>query len=89
MTKRKSTKGQTTIYQTLSIKLKIEHNIDPTKTERKLRGKGYLSSFASGTRRVTLATNPVINHELGKDRPLLTTTGTYTWTFVTQLLRNG
>jgi len=26
MTKRKSTKRQTTIYKTLSIKLKIEHN---------------------------------------------------------------
>jgi hypothetical protein len=40
MTKRKRTKGQTTIYKTLIIKLKIKHSADPTKTERELRCKG-------------------------------------------------
>jgi hypothetical protein len=40
MTKRQSTQEQTTIYKTLSIKLKIEHKVDPTKTDRELRCKG-------------------------------------------------
>ena len=42
-----------------------------------------------GTRRVTLVTYPVISHELGNDRIVLTTNGTYPWSFVTQILRNG
>ena len=46
MTKGKSTKGQTTIYKTLSIKLKIEHN-DPTKIERELRCKGKQSPLVA------------------------------------------
>jgi hypothetical protein len=47
------------------------------------------SCSTSGASHVTLATNPVINHELGKERAVLTTNGTYTWVFVTQILRNG
>jgi len=36
----------------------------------------------SGTRRVTLVTYPVINHERGKDRKVFTANGTYPWPFV-------
>jgi hypothetical protein len=41
------------------------------------------------SRRVNLVTNPVINHEWGKDREVLTTSGTYPWSFVTQIFHNG
>jgi hypothetical protein len=39
-----------------------------------------LNSF--DTRRVNLVTNPVISHEWGKDKEVLTTSGTYSWSFV-------
>jgi hypothetical protein len=41
-----------------------------------------------GTRRITLAINPVISHEWGKDVNVIITKGTYTWSFVTQIFRN-
>jgi hypothetical protein len=31
----------------------------------------------------------VINHERGKDRELLAISGTYPWSFVTQIFHNG
>jgi hypothetical protein len=34
-----------------------------------------------------LDTNPMISHEWEKDRVLITTNGTYLWSFVTQILR--
>jgi hypothetical protein len=34
-------------------------------------------------------TNSVISHERGKDREVLTTSGTYPWSFGTQLFRSG
>jgi hypothetical protein len=43
----------------------------------------------SDTRRVNLVTNPVISHELGKEREGLTTSGTYLWSFVTQIFHNS
>ena len=51
--------------------------------------KGKSSCSTSGTRRVDLVTNPVISHEWGKDREVITTSGTYTWSFVTQIFQNG
>jgi len=30
----------------------------------------------------------MISHEIGQDREVLTTSGTYPWSFVTQILRN-
>jgi hypothetical protein len=44
---------------------------------------------ASDTRRVNLVTNPVISHERGKDREVFTISGTYPWSFVTQIFHNG
>jgi hypothetical protein len=41
------------------------------------------------TRRVNLGTNPVISHERGNDRAVLTTSGTYPWSFVTHIFHNG
>ena len=48
------------------------------------------SSFctACDTRRVTHVTNPVISHEGGKDRIVITTNVTYPLSFVTQVLGN-
>jgi hypothetical protein len=31
----------------------------------------------------------LINHERGKDREVLTTSGTYPWSFVTQVFHSG
>ena len=42
------------------------------------------SCSTSGTRRVTIVTNPVISHEWRKNREVLTTSGAYTWSFVTR-----
>jgi hypothetical protein len=46
------------------------------------------SCSTSDTRRVNLVTNPVISHELGKDWEVFTTSGTYPWSFVTQIFHN-
>jgi hypothetical protein len=43
----------------------------------------------SDTRRVNLVTNPVISHKRGKDREVLTTSGTYPCSFVTQIFYSG
>ena len=50
-------------------------------TGDELRCSGRVGTFCStsGTRGVNLVTNPVINHEWGKDRVVLTTSGTYPW----------
>jgi hypothetical protein len=48
------------------------------------------SCSISGTRRVTLVKTPVISHEWGKKDGIVTTTnGTYPWSSVTQIFRNG
>ena len=51
----------------------------PLKTGGELSCFGRVSSCCStiGTRRVNLITNPVISHQRGKDREVLTTSGTY------------
>jgi hypothetical protein len=42
--------------------------------------------YTSSTPRVNLVTNPVISHEWGNNMEVLTTSGTYPWPFVTQIL---
>jgi hypothetical protein len=54
---------------------------------RKLLGGVSSSCFTSDTRHVNLATNPVINHEWGKDREVLMTGGKYPWSFATQIFQ--
>ena len=63
----------------------------PLKIGGELRCSGRVSSSCStsDTRRVNLVTNPVICHELGKDREVFTISGTYPWSFVTQIFHNG
>jgi hypothetical protein len=52
-------------------------------------GRVSSSCSTSDTRRVNLVTNPVISHEWGKNREVLTKSGTYPWSFVTQIFHNG
>ena len=61
------------------------------RTGGELGYSGWVSSSCStsGTRRVNLFTNPVINHEWRKDREVLTTSGTYMWSFVTHIFHSG
>ena len=47
-----------------------------------------LYPYTTGIRRVNLATNQVISHEWGKES-VLTTNGTYPWSFVTQIFHSG
>jgi hypothetical protein len=63
----------------------------PLKTGGDLRCSGRVgsSSSTSGTRRVNLVTNLVISHERGKDRDVFTASGTYLWSFVTQIFHGG
>ena len=44
-------------------------------------GKVSSSCSTSGSRRVNLVTNPVISHEWGKYREVLTTSGRYPWSY--------
>ena len=63
----------------------------PLKTGGELRCSGRISSpcSTSDTHRVNLVTNPVISHERGKDQEMFTTSGTYPWSFVTQIFHSG
>jgi hypothetical protein len=63
----------------------------PLKSLGELRCSGRVSSSCStnGTRCVNLVTNPVISREWGKDQEVLATSGTYPWSFLTQIFHNG
>ena len=52
-------------------------------------GRVGSSCSTSDTRRVNLVTNPVISPGRGKDREVLTTSGTYPWSYVTQIFHSG
>ena len=72
MAKRKKYKRTNNDLQNIHIKLKTggEH-----RCSERLRS---LCS-TSGTRHVYLVTNPEISRELGKEREVFTTSGTYSW----------
>jgi hypothetical protein len=55
----------------------MNHNLRKYLIKGELGCSGRVGSSTSGTRRVNLITNPVINHEWGKDREVFTTSGTY------------
>jgi hypothetical protein len=63
----------------------------PLSTGGELRCSGRISSSCStsDTRCVNLVTNPVISHEWEKDREVFTTSGTYPWSFMTQIFHSG
>jgi hypothetical protein len=60
-----------------------------TGDELECSGRESSSCSTSDTRRVNLVTNPVISHEWGKYREVFATSGTYPWSFVTQIFHNG
>ena len=62
----------------------------PLKTGGELMcsGRVSISCSTSDTHRVNLVTNPLISHERGKDREVFTTSGTYPWSFVTQIFHS-
>ena len=76
--------------QNITHKTKDRVTRTPLKTVCKFGCSGRISSSCStsGTRRVTLVTNLVISHERGKDRKVFTKSGTYPWSFVTQMFRS-
>jgi hypothetical protein len=49
-------------------------------------GRVSSSCSTSGTRRVNLVTNPEISPDWGEDLEVFMTSGTYLWSFVTQIL---
>jgi hypothetical protein len=69
---------------------KTKDRVTPLKTGGELRCSGRVGSSCStsDTLRVNLVTNPVISHERGKDRRVFTTSGTYSWSIVTQIFHN-
>jgi hypothetical protein len=58
-------------------------------SELRCFGRVNSSCSTSDTRRVNLVTNPMTSHERVKDREVLTTSGTYLWSFVTQISHNA
>jgi hypothetical protein len=62
----------------------------PLKTWGVLDCSGGVSSVCStsDTRRVNLVTSPVIIHERGEDWEVLTTNGTYPWSFLTYIFHS-
>ena len=77
--------------QNIHIKLKNRVIRTPLKHGDELRCFGRVNSSCSnsGTHRFILVKNPVICHEWEKDRDVLTTSGTYPWSFVIQIFHNG
>jgi hypothetical protein len=76
-----------------NIHIKLKNRVIRTQLKHgdELRCSGRVNSscFTSGTHRVILVKNPVICHEWEKDRDVLTTSGTYPWSFVIQIFHNG
>jgi hypothetical protein len=76
-----------------TYKAKDRHRVTwtPLKTGGELRCFVRVNSSCStsDTHRVNLVTNLVISHEQGKDQEVLATSGTYPWSFVTQIFHSG
>ena len=90
MAKKKKYKRTNKDLQNITHKTKDRVTRTPLKTGVELRYSGRVGSSCSTSdvRRVNLVTNPVISHEWGKGREVCTTSGTYPWSFVTQIFHN-
>ena len=90
MAKKKKYKRTNKDLQNITHKTKDRVTRTPLKTGVELRCSGRVGSSCSTSdvRRVNLVTNPVISHEWGKGREVCTTSGTYPWSFVTQIFQN-
>jgi hypothetical protein len=88
---KKKYKRTNNYLQNIHIKLKSS-NTNPTKNLGRTHVlSGWVSSSCSTSdnRRVNLITNLVISHVWGKNREVFTTSGTYPWSFGTQIFHNG
>jgi hypothetical protein len=74
-------------YTKHTHKTKDQITRTPLKTGGELRCSGRVSSSCSisSIHHVNLVTNPLISCEWGKDREVFATSGTYPWSFVTQI----
>ena len=90
MAKRKSTKDkQRSTKHIYKTKDRVTRTSLKTGDELMCPGRVRSSCSTSDTRRVNIVTKPVISHERGKDREVFTTSGTYPWSFVTQMFHSG
>jgi len=89
-TENKQKDKQVSTKHTHKTKDRRSSNTNPLRTGDELRCSGRVSSSCSTryTRRIILVTTPVIMHERGKDREVLTTSGRYPWSFVTPIFHN-
>ena len=81
--------NQRSTKHTYKTKDRVTRTALKTGGELRCSGRVGSSCSTSGTRRVNLVTNPVMNREWGKDREVFTTSGIYPWSFVTQIVHNG
>ena len=77
--------------QSIHMELKMDLHEPLQKPGDELMCSGMVSSSCSTTetRRVNQVTKFMISHEWGKDRKVLTTSGTYPWSSVTQIFHNS
>ena len=90
MAKRKSTQKdkQRSTKHTYNTKDRVTRISLKTGSELRCSRRVSSSCSTGDTRRVNLVTNPVISHEIGKDREVFIS-GTYPKSFVTQIFHNG
>ena len=72
-------------HNTAGLRRASHNTAGLSRANQNTAGLSRESQNTSGTRRVTL----VISHIWWKDREVFTTSGTYQWSFVTQMFRNG
>ena len=75
---------QRSTKQTHKTKDRVTGTTLKTGDEIRCSGGMNRSCSTSGTSRINLAINPVISHAWGMNREVLTTSRTYSWSFVTQ-----
>ena len=88
--KRKRTLRTNNNLQNITQKTNDRTTRTPLKTRSELMCSGRVSSSCTtfGNRRVSLVTHPMLSHEWGKDRIVITTNRTYLLSFVTQIFRH-
>ena len=90
MVKRKGAKDkQRSTKHTHKTKDRVARTPLKTWDELRCSKRAGSSCFTSGTRRVKLVTYLVIFREWGMDREMLTISGTYPWSFVTQIFHSS
>ena len=80
---------QRSTKHTHKTKGRVTWTLPRTVGELKCSGWVNRSCSTSGICRVNLVANLVISHEWRKDQEVFTTSGTYPWSFVTQIFHNG